>query len=203
MFAYFLFPILWAILKPERTTNIAFMKQSLFRKILNRLLHRLARACPGAATIRPFLHRLRGVVISKSVWIGDDVYIENECPQCVELHEGTVLSIRAMIIAHTRSLGRVIIERDAFIGPGVIIVCQGGKTLRIGEGAVISTGSVVTASVAPRMIVAPPKSVPVARAGIPFPVATSVEEFVGGMESLRRSKVATGASAAPSSTLQA
>jgi acetyltransferase-like isoleucine patch superfamily enzyme len=142
-------------------------------------------------TIRPFLHRLRGVVISKSVWIADDVYIENEFPECVELHEGCVLSIRAMIIAHghTAGLGRVIIERNAFVGPGVMIVCQTGRILRVGEGAVLSAGSVVTASVAPGMIVAPPRSVPVGRARVPYTRAISVEEFVAGIEALRRPKV--------------
>ncbi|MGA2865735.1 MAG: hypothetical protein ABSF95_14780 [Verrucomicrobiota bacterium] len=173
------------------------MKKSLVRRVFNRLLHGLARACPGALTVRPFLHRLRGVTISKSVWIGDDVYIENEYPEQVELHEGAVLSIRAMIIAHTRGPGRVIIERNACIGPGVMVVCQSGKTLRVGEGAVVSTGSVVTASIAPGMIIAPPRSVPVGRARVPFALAKSVEEFVAGMEPLRRSMPAGRPSATP------
>ena len=166
----------------------------------NRLLHVLARVCPGSFTFRPFLHKLRGVSVSKSVFIGDDVYIENEYPENVELHEGAALSIRSMIIAHTRGGGRVIIGRNALIGPGALIVCQSGKTLRVGEGAVVSTGSVVTSSIAPGMIVAPPKSVPVGRARIPFPLSKTIEEFVSGMEPLRRSKVPERPATTASST---
>jgi acetyltransferase-like isoleucine patch superfamily enzyme len=175
------------------------MKKNLFRRVSNRLLHGLARVCPGSFTFRPFLHKLRGVGISKSVFIGDDVYIENEYPEHVELHEGAVLSIRSIIIAHTRGPGRVIIERNALIGPGAMVVCQSGKTLRVGEGAVVSTGSVITSSVAPGMIVAPPKSVPVGKARIPFPLAKTIEEFVSGMEPLRRSKAAERPSPSASS----
>ena len=163
--------------------------KSFLRRIINRILHTLARNCPGAMTVRPFLHRLRGVKIDKYVWIGDDVYLENEHPERVEIQEGAVLSIRAMVIAHTRGQGNVIIGRHACIGPGAMVVCASGKTLRIGDhGAVISTGSLVTSSVGPKMIIAPPRSVPVGKAGIPFGLAKSMEQFVAAMEPLRRSK---------------
>ena len=115
-------------------------KKSLLRRAFNRVLHTLARNLPGAMTVRPFLHRLRGVKIGKWVWIGDDVYLENEHPELVEIQEGAVLSIRAMVIAHTRGQGKVIIERRAFVGPCAVVICASGRTLRIGEGAVISTG---------------------------------------------------------------
>jgi hypothetical protein len=174
------------------------MKKSLLRRVLNRLLHLLARNCPGAATLRPFLHRLRGVAVSKRVWIGDDVYLENEYPELVQLHEGVSLSIKSVIIAHTRGPGRVIIERNAFIGPGVLVVCPSGKTLRVGEGAVVSVGSVVTASIPPGMIIAPPRSVPIGRASVPYGSAKSLEEFIAGMEPLRRSPPPGRPGAAPS-----
>jgi hypothetical protein len=38
------------------------------------------------------------------------------------------------------------------------------------------------------MLIAPPRSVPVARASIPFGLAASMEEFIGGLEPLRRHK---------------
>lgn len=163
-------------------------QKSLLRRAFNRVLHTLARNLPGAMTVRPFLHRLRGVKIGKGVWIGDDVYLENEHPELVEIQEDAVLSIRAMVIAHTRGQGNVIIERRVCVGPGAVVICASGRTLRIGEGAVISTGSIVTSNVLPRMVIAPPRSVPVARASIPFGLATSMEEFIGGLEPLRKHK---------------
>ena len=167
------------------------MNKNILRRVFNRLLHLLARNCPGAMTLRPFLHKLRGVRIEGRVWVGDDVYLENEYPERVELQNGAVLSIRSVIIAHTRGHGNVVIERNACVGPGALVVCAAGKTLRIGEGAVISSGCVVTSSVPARIIFAPPRSVAVARAGVPFVLAKSVEEFVSHMEPLRRGKPRT------------
>ncbi len=146
----------------------------------------IARFCPGAMTLRPFMHRLRGVKVGKDVWIGDDVYLENEYPELVELQAGAVLSIRSMIIAHTRGAGSVVVGRDAFIGPNAVVACVSGKTIKIGDGAVISTGSVVTSSVAPQMVIAPPKSIPMARARVPFGIRQSMEEFMSGLEPLKR-----------------
>lgn len=163
-------------------------EKSLPRRVFNRVLHVLARNCPGAMTVRPFLHRLRGVKIGRRVWIGDDVYLENEHPEKVELQEGAVLSIRAVVIAHTRGQGNVIIESGAYVGPGAVVICTAGRTLRIGKGAVISTGSIVTSNVLPQMVIAPPRSIPVARASIPFGLAASMEEFMGGLEPLHRHK---------------
>lgn len=162
------------------------MTKGIIRRVFNRLLHALARSCPGSVTVRPFLHRLRGVKIGRGVWIGDDVYLENEHPELVEIQEGAALSIRAIIIAHTRGNGNVIIERNACIGPCAVVICESGRTLRIGEGAVIGTGSIVTSSVPAQILIAPPRSVPVAKATIPFPLAKSMEEFIGGLEPLRK-----------------
>jgi acetyltransferase-like isoleucine patch superfamily enzyme len=160
--------------------------KNIVRRSFNRLLHALARSSPGALTVRPLLHRMRGVKIGRNVWIGDDVYLENEYPENVELQEGVVLSIRSVIIAHTRGSGNIVIERFAFIGPTVVVICESGRTLRIGEGAAICAGAVVTTSVAPRMLVAPPASKPMARITIPFRLAESVNQFVAGLQPLKR-----------------
>lgn len=175
------------------------MNKNFLRRAFNRFLHLLARNCPGGVTLRPFLHRLRGVVIPTWAWIGDDVYIDGEYPERIELHEGVVLSIRSMILAHTRGPGRVIVERNVWIGPGALVICPAGKTLRIGEGAFVNSGAIVTTNVAPGMIIAPPRSVPVGRARVPFAKAKTVEEFVAGMEPLRRARPAASPVAAPPS----
>lgn len=158
----------------------------IYRRVLNRLLHSLARVCPGAMSVRPWLHKLRGVKIGPQVWIGDDVYLENEYPELVELHEGSVLSIGAMIVAHTRGNGRIVIGRHACVGPRAIVICEAGKTLQVGEGAVISTGAIVTSSVLAHTLVAAPRSVAVAKVSVPFALANTMEEFVSGLEPIRK-----------------
>jgi acetyltransferase-like isoleucine patch superfamily enzyme len=158
----------------------------MLRRILNRLLHRLARSSPGSTTLRPLLHRWRGARIGAGVFIGDDVYLENEFPDRVEIQDNVQISIRAIIIAHTRGPGRVIIERDAFIGPNSVLICGAGRTLRIGRGAVIGAGSVITRSVPAGYYVSAPSPTPIATVGVPLPVATTMEEFLAGLKPIRR-----------------
>lgn len=156
------------------------------RGMLNRLLHSLARISPGATTVRPRIHRWRGVRVGASVFIGEDVYIENEFPNCVEIQDNVQISIRAIIIAHTRGPGRVIIERDAFVGPNSVIIAGADRTVRIGRGAVVSAGSVITRSVPAGLYVSPPPVRAVARVSVPLPVATSMREFLAGLAPIRR-----------------
>jgi acetyltransferase-like isoleucine patch superfamily enzyme len=136
------------------------------------------------------LHRLRGVKIGKNVFIGDEVYLENEYPEAIEIQDGVQISVRAIIIAHTRGSGNVIIEKDAFIGPNTVIVTSGSRPLRIGEGAVIGAGVVVTNDVAPHMFVANDSSRVIAKALVPLTKAEKIEDFVRGLEPIRlRSRV--------------
>src|SRR2546425_3486004 len=92
------------------------MKKSFQRRVFNRVLHFLARHCPGSTGFRPLLHRLRGVKVGRNVFIGDDVYLENEYPEAVEIQDGVEISVRAIIIAHTRGAGKIIIEKDVYLG---------------------------------------------------------------------------------------
>jgi acetyltransferase-like isoleucine patch superfamily enzyme len=162
------------------------MKKSVLHRLFNRAMHALVRRLPGSTSLRPLLHRLRGVKIGRGVFIGDEVYLENEYPEAVEIQDGAQVSIRAILLAHTRGPGRVIIEKNAYIGPNAVVVASGGQTLRIGEGAVISAGVVVTSSVAPRMYVANTAAKVLAEAKIPLAQAQSVQEFTGGLVPIKR-----------------
>ena len=92
-------------------------KKSWFRGAANRVLHRIARTAPGAYTIRPFLHRLRGVRIGRKVFIANEVYLENHYPECVEIRDGAQLGIRSIVIAHNRGAGKVVIEEGRLSRP--------------------------------------------------------------------------------------
>ena len=160
------------------------MKKSFFRRVGNRFFHMLARSCPGSTTLRPWLHRARGVTVGSGVFIGDGVYLDNEYPECIEIHENVQISIRAIVVAHTRGSGRVIIEKNAFVGPGAIIICGAGRVLKIGEGAVVGAGSVITKSIPPRLFVASPAPQPMARVRVPLPLAKTMTEFWAGLDVL-------------------
>jgi len=81
--------------------------------------------------------------MGKNVWIGYDAIIETSYPHKVTIKDGATIGIRTLIIAHFRGLERgVVIEEDAFVGPGVIIL----PNVVIGRGSVVAAGSVVTSS---------------------------------------------------------
>ena len=111
------------------------MKKSALRRVFNRILGMLARFAPGATSLRPFLHKLRGVRITGRVFIGDDVYMENEYPECIELHDGAQINLRSILIAHTRGSGRIVIGKDAFVGANCVLMASPGATLTVGEEA--------------------------------------------------------------------
>ena len=78
--------------------------------------------------------------------------LENEHPDAVEIQDGVHISVRAMILAHTRGSGNVVIEKDAFIGPNTVIATSGNKTLRIGAGAVVGAGVWSLATFPPKLL---------------------------------------------------
>lgn len=162
------------------------MTRSFPIRISNRVLHLLARFLPGSTTFRPFLHRLRGVKVERNVFIGDEVYLDNEYPEAIELREGAQIGLRSTLVAHTRGPGRIIIGKNVVIGSGSQIVCGGGKTVEIGEGAVIGAGSVVANSIPPFTLCASPRVQAMATITVAFTSDVSYPEFLRGLRPLRR-----------------
>jgi acetyltransferase-like isoleucine patch superfamily enzyme len=159
--------------------------RKLFLRPLNRVLHLSARILPGGTSIRPFLHRLRGVKIHSNVFIGDDVYIENEYPERVEIGEGTQIGIRSMIIAHLRGPGKIIIGEKVWIGPNCVISGTYGRTLTIGEGSVIAASSVVTMDIPPGSFYSGERGKVIAKVGVPLTTETTYAQFVRGLVPLK------------------
>lgn len=160
------------------------MKKPFPQRIVNRLLHLMAQFFPGGKSLRPFLHRLRGVKVGKGVCITDQVYIENEYPECIEIQDGVEIAPRVNIIAHRLGPGKIVIQKNAFIGMGSNIAAAFGKTLTIGECAVIAMGSVVTADVPPYTFVAGNPAKPKFRVTVPLISTTTSEEFKRGLKPL-------------------
>lgn len=149
------------------------MKEFPLRGFLNRILQLLARVLPGAESLRIVLHRARGVRIGKKVWIGYDVILDTSRPFLITLEDGCTLSMRVTIVAHFRGSMGVKVERDAFVGPGAIIL----PNVVIGRGAVVTAGSVVTRSVPPMTLVQGNPATPIARCGIPLGPEVTLKEF--------------------------
>src|SRR2546429_3341878 len=155
------------------------------KKCLNWPLHRLARFVPGAS-LRVRLHRWRGVQIGSNVFIGDEAYLENNYPECIQIGDNVQIGIRTIIMAHLRGPGRVVIEDDVYIGPNCVIATAHARTIKIGTGAVIGALSAITTDVPPRALIksAPPEQVAAVRQ--PLPTAGVYQEFLRGLAPLAR-----------------
>jgi acetyltransferase-like isoleucine patch superfamily enzyme len=130
----------------------------LIRRISNYLIHILAQIFPFNK-IRASLHRARGVRISKSAQIGARVWIDEAFPKYISIHDDAAISIGCKILAHSippishnkrfgSYVAPVVIQKGVWVGAYSIILA--GVT--IGEGSIISVGSVVTNSIPPHSI---------------------------------------------------
>jgi acetyltransferase-like isoleucine patch superfamily enzyme len=137
----------------------------------------LARFAPGATSVRVRLNRWRGVNIGKGVWIGYDAIIETSYPHLVTIRDRAAVGIRVTIIAHNREQRGVIIEEDASIGVGAIIL----PGVTIGRGAIVTAGSVVTKSVPPKTMVQGNPARAIATVEVPLGLDVSVKEFAKGL----------------------
>ena len=133
-------------------------KKSQFGRFMVRFMNILARHVPGGY-FRARLHRIKGVQVGNNVWIGEEVYIDNEYPFLIFLEVDVEIAAYSMIMAHSRDLhllepgmyvsnlgyppSPVRIKKGAWLGLHSIVL--GGVT--IGEGAVIAAGAVVTKDV--------------------------------------------------------
>lgn len=153
------------------------MAEGSLRGLKNRLLQVLARLSPGATTLRVRLNRWRGVHIGKDVWIGYDAIIETSYPDLVTICDRSAIGIRATIIAHNREQKGVMIEEDATLGPGVIVL----PAVTIGRGAMVTAGSVVTKSVPPMTMVQGNPAQAIATVQVPFGMNVTVKQFAKGL----------------------
>jgi acetyltransferase-like isoleucine patch superfamily enzyme len=153
-----------------------------------RLLALIALYGPGAETTRVRLHRMRGVKIGEGCFIGTDVIIETAFPHLVEIGNRVDLGMRTTIVAHQQGeiadedKPSVRIGDDVFIGPGSILLPH----VSVGEGAVVTAGSVVTTSVPPLTMVRGNPAEPVARCGVPLGRSTPLREFYRQLRPIRR-----------------
>jgi acetyltransferase-like isoleucine patch superfamily enzyme len=156
------------------------MSEGKLRGLRNRILQILARVSPGAMSVRVMLNRWRGVHIGKDVWIGYDAIIETSYPHLVTIRDRAAVGIRSTIIAHNREQQGVVIEEDAVLGPGVIVL----PNVTIGRGAIVTAGSVVTRSVPPKTMVQGNPARPIATVEVPLGMDVSMKEFAKGLRSV-------------------
>jgi acetyltransferase-like isoleucine patch superfamily enzyme len=124
-------------------------------------------------------------VIGRNVWIGQLVYIDEIHPTDVTIGDNCTIGLRTSIISHfysgprrSTSNGKVVIEKDVFIGPHCVIL----PNVRICEGAVIRAGTVVSRNVPPHTFWGPPPAEALGVATIPLTPEHTYEEFAEGLK---------------------
>ncbi len=143
--------------------TLVYWKNEILQKIAR---HSMLLAPLNARTLRPMLHRWRGVHVGKRVIIGTDVIIDSVYPKKIYLGDGVILTNRVMVLAHNRDLSKyhpglkiqdlgyivkdTIIEDEASIMIGATILTG----VRVGKGAVVAAGSIVNKDVRPYTMVA-------------------------------------------------
>jgi acetyltransferase-like isoleucine patch superfamily enzyme len=150
------------------------MNENPLRGLLNRILQMLTMLLPGGQSLRVSLHRARGVKIGRDVWISYNVVLETGFPQLITIDDSAFIGVGVIVIAHFKESRRgVRIGKQVFIGPGVIIL----PDVEIGDGAVVTAGSVVTSSVPAMTLVQGNPAVPIAKCGVPLWPDTPLKEF--------------------------
>lgn len=137
----------------------------LFHYAKNKIIDLLARHCPVPG-LREVLYRIMGVKIAKGTFVDRDVYFDTIWPELISIGEGCGIVSCCVLLTHQRDFSKYYIgsrvhELDYIvkpinigdhvsIGTGTIIL----PGITVGNGAIISAGSVVRKDVAPYTLVA-------------------------------------------------
>jgi len=149
-----------------------------------RLLHKIAFVAPGGGSVRPSLHRLRGVHVGTNVWIGQFVYMDELHPHGLSIGENSTIGMRTSMFTHfywgprqPASNGKIVVGKNVFIGPHCVIL----PNVRIGDGAVIRAGTVVSRNVPPHAFWGPTPAEMLGTAEVPLTSRTGYQEFTRGL----------------------
>ncbi len=130
------------------------------RKIYGKILHWFALHYLTPPSFRVKLQAWRGVRFKdpKSVFIGDGVNFDERLPECISLGRGVWLAAGCRIISHRfisyRFIERAHVVLEDYVRVAVNAVIIG--PVRIGEGATITPGAIVTKDVPPYTVVSGP-----------------------------------------------
>ncbi len=157
-----------------------------------RLFAKLAMIAPGGYTLRPWLHRARGVTVGANVWISQFVYIDEVHPENITIEDNVTIGLRTTIFAHFYSgdydrgkkVGKVVIKKNVYIGPHCVIF----HDVTIGEGSVIAAGTIVTKNVPPSVLYGPPAAAPIARVTRPLVKGSNMDytNFLLGLRKIEK-----------------
>jgi acetyltransferase-like isoleucine patch superfamily enzyme len=148
----------------------------MFWKVYKRLLKLIAKQIPGYR-LRCQLLRMAGYKIGEQVYIGEELIIADELEDKgrVRIGDRVAISERVTLIVSSNpnfskirpfikdQHGHIEIDDDAWLGTGCIIL----PDVRIGKGAIVGSGAVVTKNVPDFTVVAGVPAKTIKRLDIP------------------------------------
>jgi acetyltransferase-like isoleucine patch superfamily enzyme len=172
------------------TASRIVLRAVLLTDLVHRLLQQLAYVAPGGGRVRPALHRLRGVRIGARVWIGQQVYIDDVHPDAITIGNDCTIGLRTSIFSHfywgpkrpAEHAAPVVIEDEVYIGPHCVIL----GNVRIGRGAVIRAGTVVSRNVPAHTMWGSPPAEALAEVHTPLTAREKYESFLLGLRPVSR-----------------
>ena len=172
----------------------AILNKPFHKRLSNRILAGLATILPGATTVRPFLHRLRGCHIGSDCFIGDRCYLENEYPECISIGDHSALAPDCMLIAHVGRTdrkqgplsGQIIIGSNVFVGARSFIAAGPDNVVNIGDGSCIGACCcIVNRDIQANALVTVPPILEIGVCSVPLTAARSYFDFVRGIHPIR------------------
>ena len=139
------------------------MDLSILMMLKKKIFKYIAKLSPGFG-FRIWLLRKCNYEIGKKVYIGEDLIIVDDLKdpkKYLSIGDRVAISPRVTLVIHTQpnvsrivdyvnsKKGKITIEKDAWIGTGVVIL----PDVKIGEGAVVGANAVVTKDVPPYTVV--------------------------------------------------
>jgi acetyltransferase-like isoleucine patch superfamily enzyme len=133
-------------------------------KLLKCYLLQLFASIAPSSNLAVMFHRKKGCKIGNHVYIGPNVHIDILYPKLITIEDYVSIGMNSMIFAHSnptnsiwikkhhypRKVAPVTIKKDAWVAPGVTILC--GVT--IGENSVVGAHSLVMKDVQPYTVCA-------------------------------------------------
>jgi maltose O-acetyltransferase len=112
--------------------------------VLKKVLKLLTKQMP-MYQLRSAMLRWSGYAVGKHVYVGEDLLIIDEPSDRGMVTIGDRVAISPRVVKH----GSIVIENDAWLGTGVVVL----PNITIGEGAVVGANSLVTKDVRPYTVV--------------------------------------------------
>ena len=157
------------------------------RRGMNYALEILVDFLPGGSSLRPAVHKLRGVRIRGRLFVSRRVILETKCPEKISIGSNVFIGIGTSVIAHHDTAEdltdvKVVIGDNVYIGPHCVLL----PGASIGDNSVVAAASVVNGVVPPNRLVRGNPCRTVADITVALGLDGEMTSFMRGLRNFRK-----------------